>query len=311
MPRRMGNLASYGIVAKRAHGRLGAKLLGWISSDYGFILPALVLLVLIVIFPTLYALRLSLFRWNLTEATPATFAGLSNYAALLADDRFWLALVRTFIFIVATSAISLVLGLGLALLLNRPLPGKNVFRTLLIVPMLMSPVVVGLTWRFMYNAELGMISYALRLLGFEAIAFLGRTETALAALIITDVWEYTPFMLLILLAALESLPREPFEAAEIDGGSSFQIFRWLTLPMLRYPMLVALLFRLMFSFNTFDTIYVMTGGGPGRSSETLTMYNYRLAFQQWHMGESAALSIIMLVIVIVASKLVLRLIPRV
>lgn len=301
----------HAIRTKQAGGRFGGKLLGWASSDYSFILPALFYLLLIVVFPTLYALRLSLQRWNLTEATPARFVGLSNYFGLVVDDRFWLALVRTFIFIVATSAMSLVLGLGLALLLNRPLPGKNVFRTLLIVPMLMSPVVVGLTWRFMYNPELGMINYALGLLGFEPIAFLGRTETALAALIVTDVWEYTPFALLILLAALESLPREPFEAAEIDGASSFQVFRWLALPMLRYPLLVAVVFRLLLSFNTFDTIYVMTGGGPGRSSETLMMYNYRLAFQQWHMGESAALSIIMLVIVTVASKLILRLIPRV
>jgi multiple sugar transport system permease protein len=173
--------------------------------------------------------------------------------------------------------------------------------------MIITPVVVGLTWRFMYNPELGMINYLLSLMGFEKIAFLGKVGTSLPSVIITDVWQYTPFALLILLAGLESLPKEPFEAAQIDGASASQTFMKITLPMMKGPILVTILFRVMFSFNTFDTIYVMTGGGPGRSSETLTMYAYRLGFEQWHLGESAAAALIMLILVTILSRFILRL----
>jgi len=272
----------------------------------GFLAPAVIIMVLLVIFPTLFSIYISLNRWNMTETEARTFIGLTNYASMLKEARFWEALSRTFIFTAVSTGITLVIGLILAILLNRPLPGKNLIRSLLIAPMIVTPVVVGLTWRFMFNPELGMINYFLSLFGIEKIAFLGKTETSLASVIITDIWQYTPFALLILLAGLESLPKDPFEAAQIDGSSDLQTFRWITLPMMKGPLLVTVLFRVMFSFNTFDTIYVMTGGGPGRSSETLVMYAYRLGFEQWHMGESAAVAIIMLVLVTILARLIIR-----
>ncbi|HLC01906.1 MAG TPA: sugar ABC transporter permease [Anaerolineales bacterium] len=279
------------------------RLANW---DMGFVLPAVLVMVMLVIFPTLYALAISLLRWHLTEATPPTFAGLGNYLFLFTETRFWEALGRTLIFTSVSTLATLGLGMLLAVLLNRALPGKNLLRTLLIVPMVVTPVVVGLTWRFMYNPELGMINYFISTLGFSKVAFLGQINTSLASVIVTDVWQYTPFALLILLAGLESLPHEPFEAAQIDGASAFRIFWQVTLPMLRGPLLVTVLFRVMFSFNTFDTIYVMTGGGPGRSSETLIMYAYRLGFEQWHMGESAAAALFMLVLVTFLTRIILR-----
>ena len=276
------------------------------SWNGGFILPATGLMILLVIFPTLYTLGLSFVRWNLTEARPPSFVWFQNYAFLLGKSRFWEALGRTFIFTVVSTSATLAIGMALAVMLNRTLPAKNLFRTLLIVPMVVTPVVVGLTWRFMYNPELGMINYLLDRLGLERIAFLGKVTTSLASVIVTDIWQYTPFALLILLAGLESLPLEVFEAAKIDGASALNVFWSITLPMMRGPILVTLLFRVMFSFNTFDTIYVMTGGGPGRSSETLVMYAYRLGFEQWHMGESAAAALIMLVLVTVFSRVILN-----
>jgi multiple sugar transport system permease protein len=290
----------------RSPGGLQATLARFASWDGGFVLPATLLLVLLVIFPTLYTLALSFVRWNLTEAEPPSFAGLANYAFLFREARFWDSLGRTLIFTVVSTATTLAIGMGLALLLNRPLPAKNLFRTLLIVPMIVTPVVVGLTWRFMYNPELGMINFLISELGFDKFAFLGRTTTSLASVMVTDIWQYTPFALLILLAGLESLPVEPFEAAWIDGASAANIFWLITLPMMRGPILVAILFRVMFSFNTFDTIYVMTGGGPGRSSETLVMYAYRLGFEQWHMGQSAAAALIMLGLVTLFSRIILK-----
>jgi multiple sugar transport system permease protein len=287
---------------RTVRGLLG-RLADW---EMGFVLPAVVVMVLLVIFPTLYALGISLTRWHLTEATPATFSWLKNYQFLLTDSRFWQALGRTVIFTVTSTVATLIFGMLLALLLNRALPGKNFFRTLLIVPMIVTPVVVGLTWRFMYNPELGMFNYFISLLGLPKFAFLGKVSTSLASVIVTDIWQYTPFALLILLAGLESLPVEPFEAAQMDGASGPRIFWQITMPMMRGPVLVTILFRVMFSFNTFDTIYIMTGGGPGRSSETLLMYAYRLGFEQWHMGESAAAALIMLVLVTMLTRFILR-----
>jgi multiple sugar transport system permease protein len=283
--------------------RFPGRLLDW---DLGFVLPALVVLVVLVIFPTLFAFYTSLNRWNLTESEAQTFVGITNYLHMLQEGRFWEALGRTFAFTIVSTCMTLATGMILALMLNRPLPFKNVLRTLLIIPMIVTPVVVGLTWRFMYNPELGMLNYFLSRFGLEKIAFLGETQTSLASVIVTDIWQYTPFALLILLAGLESLPKDPFEAAEMDGASRLQTFWWVTLPMLRGPILVAVLFRVMFSFNTFDTIYVMTGGGPGRASETLTMYAYRLGFEQWHLGESAAVALIMLVLITIFSRMILR-----
>ena len=294
----MSRLKSQGAILQAV-----SRLTDWTP---GFLAPVVITMILLVIFPTIYAIIISLSRWNLTETETRTFIGLTNYVSLLKVVRFWEALGRTALFMMISTAITLILGMVLALLLNRPLPAKNLFRSMLIAPLIVTPVVVGLTWRFMYNPELGMINYFLSVLGFEKIAFLGMTSTSLPAVIVTDIWQYIPFPLLILLAGLESLPREPFEAAKIDGASEIQIFWWVTLPMMKGPLLVAVLFRVMFSFNTFDTIYVMTGGGPGRSTETLVMYAYKLGFEQWHMGESAAVAIIMLATIIVLARLIIR-----
>ena len=276
------------------------------ASNWSFILPGLLVLVCLVVFPTIYTLVISLTRWDLAEATPRIFVGLTNYAFLLGESRFWLALGRTVAFTGTSTLLTLVAGMSLAVMMNRPLPAKSFFRTILIVPMILTPVVVGLTWRFLYNPELGLINYLISLLGLEKIAFLGQVNTALPAVILTDVWQYAPFAFLILLSGLESLPVEPFEAAQIDGASPWQIFWAITLPLMRGPIIVAILFRVMFSFNTFDTIYVMTGGGPGRATETLTMYAYRLGFQEWRMGESAAAALFMLVLITVVTRVILN-----
>jgi multiple sugar transport system permease protein len=293
-----------GFERSRGSMRLLAARVG--NSDASFVLPAVIFMVALVLVPTVYAGYLSLTHWNLTEGTPKTFIGLRNYRELLGEHRFWASLLRTLIFAAASTILTLGLGFLLALLLNRPLPGRNLFRSLLIVPMVVTPVVVGLTWRFMYDPNLGMANWLLGLLGVKPIAFLGQTTTAFSAVIATDVWEYTPFALLILLAGLESLPPEPFEAAQIDGASRLATLWHITLPMMKGPLAVALLFRLMFSFNVFDTLYVMTGGGPGRSSETLVMYAYRIGFTQWEVGKAAAAALISLVLITVIAKLIIR-----
>jgi multiple sugar transport system permease protein len=276
------------------------------DSYYSFIIPGVVALVVLVLYPTIYALQLSLKKWNLTESTVQEFIWFSNYLTIFGEPRFLYAFGRTIMFVAVSTGVSIAIGFLLAVLLNRNLRGKGIIRTCLIVPMVMTPVVVGLTWRFMYNTELGMINYFLDLLGFAKYPFLGRTGTALSAIIVTDIWQYSPFTTLILLAGLESLSPAPFEAADIDGANAWQKLRYITLPLMRGPILVAVLFRVMLSFSAFDTIFVMTGGGPGRSSETLIMYVYRLAFEHWHMGKASAVGIIMLISLIVISKTIIN-----
>ena len=283
--------------------RLAARL-G--NSTTSFVMPAVIFMGAMVLVPTVYDLYLSLTSWNLAEGTPRVFSGLHNYHSLLGDQRFWASLERTLVFSAASTILTLALGLALALLLNRPLPGKSLFRTLLLVPMVMTPVVVGLTWRFLYDPQLGVVNWLIGLSGMKPVAFLGQATTALPAVIATDVWEYTPFALLILLAGLEGLPPAPFEAAQIDGASRLGTLWHVTLPMMKGPLAVALLFRLMLSFNVFDTLYIMTGGGPGYSSETLVMYAYRVGFIQWEVGRAATLAVVTLILVIVIARIVIR-----
>lgn len=265
------------------------------ADSYGlFMTPAIIVTIALVVIPTCYAIWISLTDWNLTSGKSRSFIGIQNYVDLFYDTRFWSSMARTLVFAISTLALNVVLGFALALLLNRRLPGKALFRTLLIVPQVVTPVVVGLTWRFMYDPSLGIVNWVLRFFGGNSIAFLGQSGTALMAVIVTFVWEYTPFVFLILLAGLEGLPKEPFEAAKIDGASRIATHWHITIPMMKGPISVALLFQVMFSFGVFDIIYIMTGGGPGRATETLVMYAYKLGFVTFDIGHASAAALLLL-----------------
>lgn len=271
-------------------------------------LPALLFLVAIAIAPLIYSLAVSFQRYNLMNPERQGFIGLRNYRLLLESPEFWNSLIVTFQFVAMSVSVELVLGLTLAVVLSRDVPGISAFRSFLLVPLAMAPVVVGLLWRFMLSTEAGIINYVVSMMGFDRTDFLSNTTLALPVIALVDIWQWTPFMFLILLAGIQALPHEPFEAAAIDGASTWQTLVHITLPMLRYPILVAVLLRTIDAFRVYDLIYMMTRGGPIDATDTLSWSIYNDGFRIFNMGYASALSWMMLIIVTIVVTVFIRLI---
>lgn len=265
-----------------------------------FLLPALLVLFLTTIYPMLYAGYLSFRSYDLAKPfVPRMFVGLGNYETVLTSRDFLNALKITFQLMAITLSVQLVVGVGLALLVTQKLPGMGVARTLLLIPMMISPVIVGLVWLFLYFPELGYLNYFLGFLGLDPVPWITSPDWALRAIAIADIWQWTPFIMMGTAAALTSLSPEPYEAARIDGNSRWQVFRYVTLPQLK-PVLVSLLFlRAIDAFKIYDIIFVLTKGGPGDSTEVLSLYIYRQSFTFWQMGVGAAASWVSLIIIVV------------
>jgi len=204
--------------------------------------------------------------------------------------------------------LELVIGLGLALLLNRKIMGKRIITSLLITPVMISPIVTGLIWRMLYHEKYGAINGFLRMIGINAEwAWLADPNLAVLAVILTDVWEWTPLVMMVLLAGLQSISLEPYESARIDGASPLQIFAYITLPLIRLPILAVVLIRVIDTIKLFDIIYVLTMGGPGGRTETISFYAYLVGFRYFRMGYAAALSYLILIITIILSTIFIRL----
>ena len=270
-------------------------------------LPALLFLLAVAIVPLIYSLVVSLLRFNLMNLDRTGFVGLRNFQLILTSPDFWNSLVVTMQFVVIAVGLELLIGLGLALVLSRDVPGISVFRSFILVPLALAPVVVGLLWRFMLNVESGVLNWFISLFGLPRADFLSNTQLALPIIALVDVWQWTPFMFLILLAAIQALPHEPFEAAAIDGASTWETIIHITLPMLRYPILVAVLLRTIDAFRVYDLIFMMTRGGPINATDTLSWSVYNVGFRNFNMGYAAALSWIILIIVSVVVMIFIRL----
>ena len=269
--------------------------------------PTAIILGLFTLFPIVYLIWVSL---QAGQGQKLHFVGADNYALAATDPTFWDAVRVSIVYVVATTGIELVLGFVLALVLSRKMRGLEIVQTLLIIPMAMTPVVVGLTWRLLYTPPFGLVNWSAGLVGLDLPPMLTDPVLAFIAVVIVDVWQWTPFMMLLMLAGLQSLPDEPFEAAAVDGASRFQALRFLTIPMLKGIVLVALIFRGVDAFDTFDTIYVLTRGGPGTATQTLTMFDYFQAFRWFHFGYAAAVAVIMLVLLWAVSFGAIRSIGR-
>lgn len=253
-------------------------------------------------------MSLSFHDWNIIRAEQWKWIGIGNYTTILFQDPYFRTAFKvTLLYLAGTVPLQFALGLFVALILHQITQKViGVLRTTLIIPTIMTPVVVGIIWRLMYNPDLGMLNYFLTLFGFSPVNWTGMPATALPSVMMADIWEWTPFMALIMLAGLQALPREPFEAALVDGASSWQTLRYITLPLLSPAMLVALLIRLMDSFKTFDLIFVLTQGGPGMSTEILNYYTYRYGFKFFHLGYASALSWLLVVVVTIISIVLIR-----
>jgi len=271
-----------------------------------FILPTILWLAILSVFPLVYSIYVSLTDLSLLPIARTTFIGLQNYLRAFTDEYFLSSLRISGLFTAGALTIEFFLGLGGALLLYRRFCGRAVARTLTILPLIVTSVVIGLVWKILYNTQYGLINYISRELSLPVFPWLTSVQTVLISIIIVDVWQWTPLVILIILSGLESLPREPFESAHMDGASNIQIFYYLTLPMLRPVMLVALLIRFMDTIRIFDTIYVLTKGGPGGSTEVISLYIYRSVFRHLDVGYACALSWVTLAIIIFASQIFLR-----
>jgi len=272
-----------------------------------FIGPAFLVLFIILIYPLGYSFWLSFHEWTLRgfrQGIP--WVGLSNYKMLFSNPDFLSSLRITFTFVITAITLEFMLGMGLALLLNHDLKGKGIIRSVILLPMMCTNVVIGLTWRLLFNYEFGLVNYYLSTLGLERLEWLSKPAMAMPAVIIVDVWNTTSFVALLLLAGLQTLPDEPFEAARIDGASSWQTFYYLTLPLLRQTILVVLLWRLIDTFRIFDVIYLLTAGGPARATETVSIYVYRYGFQSFNLGLASSASYIMILIMLIIAAFLAR-----
>ena len=280
---------------------------------YGWMLPmipGMAFLIAISIYPTIYSLIASFYRWNLAATARRSLVGLRNYELLLSDLSFWHSVGVTLEYVFIAVALELALGLGVALLFFRRFPGDHFLRALLILPMVVAPVVVGLLWRYMLNVQFGVVNYLVELAGFEHVDFLGNTDLALPTLILIDVWQWTPFTFLIMLAALQGVPEDIIEAARIDGARSLRIFFDHILPMIRYPIAVALVLRLLDAFRVYDIIFMTTRGGPIDVSQTLSWQIYDVGFKSFDIGYAAAYSWLMLILVVIVATAVLKIMFR-
>jgi multiple sugar transport system permease protein len=276
-----------------------------------YIGPAILTLVVILIYPLGYSLWLSFHNWTLrTFKRGVPFVGFENFTALVHGEDFLESLITTGTFMLFAISLEFILGMGLALLLDQELRGRRLFRSLVLLPMMCTNVVIGLTWRLMYNYEYGVINYFLHGISLDPVAWLSDTSVVMGSVILVDVWNTTSFVALLLLAGLQALPEEPFEAARIDGASASQRFLYLTLPLLRSSILVALLWRVIDTFRIFDVIYLLTAGGPARKTETVSIYVYRYGFKLFDLGYAAAASYLMVLIMLILAFILTSLIGR-
>lgn len=279
-------------------------------AGYLFLAPALVYLIAFSVYPLLYSVNVSLRQFILSKPyLGMPWVGLDNFWRVLTDSHFHYSLLATLYFTGAAVTIELFLGLGIALLLNRHVLGIGIIRTIVVIPMMIAPVVVGLAWKYMLDFDTGVINYFIRQIGIRPPNWLGDATAVIPALIITDVWEWTPLFILLLLAGLQAMPQEPFEAARVDGASSWQSFVHLTVPFIRPFILIALLLRVMDSLRTFDIPFVMTAGGPGRATEFASLYAYRQAFSYYYVSVGIAAAFIILIIITLLANVLVRALP--
>ncbi|MGF1488321.1 MAG: carbohydrate ABC transporter permease [Prochloraceae cyanobacterium] len=271
------------------------QTIGWL-----LIIPAMLVLGLVFIYPIARAFWLSLFTENLGTNLEPVFSGFANYTRMLGDGRFWQTLKNTSVFTVASVSIELVLGMAIALVLNQSFRGRGIVRTIAIIPWALPTAVMGLAWAWIFNDQYGVVNDILERLGLidTGINWLGDPTLAMVALVIADVWKTTPFISIILLAGLQSIPEDIYEAHSIDGANAWQSFYQITLPLLMPQILIALLFRFAQSFGIFDLVQVMTGGGPAGATETVSIYIYSTVMRYLDFGYGAALVVVTFLLLI-------------
>ncbi|CDZ42529.1 sugar ABC transporter permease [Neorhizobium galegae] len=270
-----------------------------------FVVPALIVIGAVIVFPWVFTLWMSVNSWTLGQEQ--TFAGLDNYIRLATDFRFWESLWHTLIFTVLAVVAPLFLGTLAALIFDAQFPLRGFLRGVFVMPMMATPVAIALVWTMMFHPQLGVLNYLLSLVGIGPQEWIYNRYSVIPSLVLVETWQWTPLIMLIVLGGLASLPREPYESAEIDGANAWQKFRYLTLPMIAPFLMIGVIIRAIDAIKSFDIIYAMTQGGPGTASETINIYLYNTAFSYYDIGYGSAMAVVFFVI-IVALSLVLMMV---
>jgi multiple sugar transport system permease protein len=282
------------------------------KTGWSLLLPALIVLLVVYAYPILRAFWLSVFTQNLGTELEQVFSGLSNYQRMFSDGRFWQSLWNTTVFTTASVLLELILGIGVALVLNQAFRGRGIVRTITLIPWALPTAVMGVAWAWIFNDQYGVVNDILRRLGLieTGISWLGDPTLAMIAVILADVWKTTPFIALLLLAGLQSIPGDLYEAHSLDGATPIQSFWKITVPLLMPQIIVSLLFRFAQAFAIFDLIQVMTGGGPGGATETVSIYIYSTVMRYLDFGYGSALIVVTFLILVIAVAIASFLLSR-
>jgi len=285
-----------------------------VSSDpskHIFLLPAVILILIFSLFPLFFSLVLAFLSWDLSRLTGGVrFIGLENFITLVNDARFWNTARVTLTFVVGAVSLEYLVGLGVALLLNQDIRFRRFFRVVFLMPMMLTPAAVAYAGRMLFNEGQGPVNHIIKLLGGPQVPWFSNPSLALPSLILVDTWEWTPFMMIVLLAGLQSLPPEVYEAARVDGANDWQIFRHITFPMLAPVSVTVILIRALEAFKLFDIVTVMTGGGPGTATEPVTLYAYLVGMKNGNLGYASAIAYSLLIMVVISSTLFLKLVRQ-
>lgn len=281
---------------------------GWAErhANLFFVGPAVLVMFALIAFPLIYTVYMSLHEWSIASARPPEYIGLQNFAQALSAAQFQGAVVRTLYYTVFAVLVPTVVGLAAALAFAQPFRGRGALRTIFVLPMMATPTAMALIWEMMFHPMLGVLNYLLSLVGFPPALWIFSRETVIPSLVLVETWYATPFMMLIILGGLAALPVDLFEAARVDGANAIQRFRHLTLPLVWPYIMVAVLLRSIDALKAFDSIYVLTQGGPGDASETINIFLYLQAFAYYHIGYASAVVLLFFLLVLVVSVVLIR-----
>ncbi|CVI55108.1 ABC transporter permease [Agrobacterium deltaense] len=268
-----------------------------------FVIPALVVISAVIVFPWVFTLWMSAHRWTLGQEQ--SFIGFENYIRLASDARFWESLWHTLIYTVLSVVAPLFLGTLAALVFDAQFPLRGFLRGVFVMPMMATPVAIALVWTMMFHPQLGVLNYLLSFVGIGPLEWIYNQSTVIPSLVLVETWQWTPLVMLIVLGGLAAVPREPYESAEIDGANAWQKFRYLTMPMIAPFLMIAVIIRSIDAVKSFDIIYAMTQGGPGTASETINIYLYNTAFAYYDIGYGSAMAVVFFIIIVALSFVLL------
>ncbi|ESY73000.1 sugar ABC transporter permease [Mesorhizobium sp. M0051] len=286
----------------------GSQTIRLAPNYWPFVIPALVVVGAVIVFPWAFTLWMSVNRWTLGQSR--SFAGMENYFRLAVDQRFWESLLHTLSYTFLSVAAPMLFGTVAALIFDARFPLRGLLRGVFVMPMMATPVAVALVWTMMFHPQLGVLNYLLSLVGIPAQEWIFNANTVIPSLVAVETWQWTPLVMLIVLGGLASVPREPFESAEIDGANAWQQFRYLTLPMIAPFLMIAVIIRTIDALKSFDIIYAMTQGGPGTASETINIYLYNTAFSYYDIGYGSAVAVVFFIVIVALSFILLMLRQR-